>query len=196
MTPKEARAEPAAAAATADGAVAQGKQHLGKADWGKAVAAFSEALALEPGNLKALAGRGQALFELKKTGEAVKDLQAVLAASPNHPQALLILGTVAQEQGRKTDARDYYQRYLRRYPSGRRAWTLRRYLGSSFRQRCFHYHRRHPCPRCRWSSCRRCRRPGRCHRRSHRSHRPPFRLRCRRCPVSSFRRSWRPNRRT
>jgi len=52
----------------------------------------------------------------------------VLAQSPTHASALLTLGSIAQERGQKAKAREYYERYLKRYPNGRRAAEIRALL--------------------------------------------------------------------
>ncbi|PKN57240.1 MAG: hypothetical protein CVU56_12235 [Deltaproteobacteria bacterium HGW-Deltaproteobacteria-14] len=127
--PVEATAPPSAdakdAAATA---LADAKGKAASRDWKGAVAAYSAALAATPGDAKALVGRGQAYFELKQTDLAAKDLEAVLARNPTHATALLTLGSIAQDQGKKAAARDYYERYLKRYPNGRRAAEVRALL--------------------------------------------------------------------
>lgn len=127
---KEPEAKPATAdaKATAAKAVDEAAALAGKRDWRGAAEGYTRALAAEPGNTKALVGRGQANFELKKMEAAKSDLEAVLRVSPTHATALLLLGSIAQEQGRKAEARGYYERYLKRYPSGRRAPEIRALL--------------------------------------------------------------------
>ncbi len=121
-----ATAEPPRAPATSDPAKASEAyaeaNRLAKArDWKGAEAAYAKALKLSPGDLKARAGRGAALYELKRTAEARKELEAVLAANPYHSRALRLLGSIAQDQGRNAAAKRYYERYLTRYPNGRAA---------------------------------------------------------------------------
>ncbi|MCC6623528.1 MAG: tetratricopeptide repeat protein [Deltaproteobacteria bacterium] len=98
------------------------------ARWGEAKAAWDKVLALSPGNVKGLYGRGRAHFELRQIPAARKDLEAVLAASPKHQSALLLLGSIAQEQGKKAEARSLYERYLDAYPNGRQAAQIRALL--------------------------------------------------------------------
>lgn len=127
--PVEAIAPPSAdAKGTAATALADAAGKAASKDWKGAVAAYTTALAATPGDAKALVGRGQAYFELKQTDLASKDLEAVLARNPTHATALLTLGSIAQDRGKKAAARDYYERYLKRYPNGRRAAEVRALL--------------------------------------------------------------------
>ncbi|TNF33444.1 MAG: tetratricopeptide repeat protein [Deltaproteobacteria bacterium] len=130
--PTEQAPEPVAVTASAKekaaAAIAEGKAKTKSGDWKGAVAAYTDALAASPGDLTALAGRGRASFELKQTDLAKQDLEAVLKQNPTHATALLTLGSIAQDQGQKAAARDYYERYLRRYPNGRRAAEVREVL--------------------------------------------------------------------
>ena len=127
--PVEAIAPPSAdAKSTAATALADAAGKAASKDWKGAVAAYTTALAATPGDAKALVGRGQAYFELKQTDLASKDLEAVLARNPTHATALLTLGSIAQDRGKKAAARDYYERYLKRYPNGRRAAEVRALL--------------------------------------------------------------------
>ena len=127
--PVEAIAPPFADAKdTAATALADATAKAASKDWKGAVAAYTTALAATPGDAKALVGRGQAYFELKQTDLASKDLEAVLARNPTHATALLTLGSIAQDRGKKAAARDYYERYLKRYPNGRRAAEVRALL--------------------------------------------------------------------
>jgi len=126
--PPTARADADEGETGARGALAEASAHAAKKSWQAAIAAYGRALADEPRNVAALVGRGQAYFETRQMTTAVADLEAALRVNPNHPTALLMLGAIAQEQGRSGDARGYYERYLRRYPSGRRAPEVRALL--------------------------------------------------------------------
>ena len=116
-----APAAPPASGADPGQALAEAKDKAAKGDWKGAVSAYGAALAAAPGDAKALAGRGQAHYELRQLDLAARDFEAVLAQNPTHAAALLTLGSIAQDQGKKAQARSYYERYLKRYPSGRRA---------------------------------------------------------------------------
>ncbi|MFO0747012.1 MAG: tetratricopeptide repeat protein [Myxococcota bacterium] len=96
--------------------------------WAEAKGHYDKALSLSPGNVKALMGRGRASFELRQLDAAAADLKAVLAADPRHPSALQLLGSIAQEQGRRDEARALYQRYLDAWPNGRSAEQIRAIL--------------------------------------------------------------------
>lgn len=117
-------AEPAPAS-TIEQAILDGKKHLDARRWAEAKQSYEKALGLSPGNVRALLGRGRALFELRQTTAAMKDFEAVLAAEPSNPNALLMAGSAAQELGRKPDARKFYERYLEAWPTGRRASEIK-----------------------------------------------------------------------
>lgn len=101
---------------TAAGYVDRGRLLLRRHDWNEAFAAFDRALQLEPGDATALAGRGTSEAWRKHYDAALKDLKAAEAIMPNEPYVLRSLGIVAQAQGRKPDAIDYYTRVINQRP--------------------------------------------------------------------------------
>ncbi len=104
-----------------DQALADAKAHLDGGRWAEAKSGYEKALALSPGNTRAVLGRGRALLELRQVQPALKDIKAVLEVEPRNPTALLLAGSISQELGQKDQARGYYQRYLDAWPSGRKA---------------------------------------------------------------------------
>jgi tetratricopeptide (TPR) repeat protein len=104
-----------------DEALAAAKAHLDGGRWAEARTAYEKALALAPGHPRALLGRGRASLELRQVQAALKDIQAVLEVEPKNPTALLLAGSISQEQGQRDLARGYYQRYLDAWPGGRKA---------------------------------------------------------------------------
>ncbi len=111
-----------------DQALADAKAHLDAGRWGDAKSGYEKALALSPGNTRALLGRGRAYLELKQVQPAIKDIKAVLEAEPRNPTALLLAGSISQELGQKDQARGFYQRYLDAWPSGRKAAEVKALL--------------------------------------------------------------------
>jgi cytochrome c-type biogenesis protein CcmH/NrfG len=63
----------------------------------EAAALYEKALAVHPENLDVRSDRGGALLQSQQVDEAIKELQAVLAKDPAHPQALFILGVALIE---------------------------------------------------------------------------------------------------
>jgi predicted Zn finger-like uncharacterized protein len=90
-----------------------------------ALRAYAKAAELEPDRAEPLAGRGLALMDLGRTGEAEKTLQQALRLNPNYTVALMGLAEAYRAQGKKTEALRYYQRYLEVLPNGPEASIAR-----------------------------------------------------------------------
>lgn len=71
-----------------------------------ALAEYTSALKLEPDNILAYSGRGNAYFNLERFGEARADLQRALELDPEDDYALGILGAVALSEGKHREAID------------------------------------------------------------------------------------------
>lgn len=69
-----------------------------------ACASFAEALALAPGRPSLLQNHGATLFQLGRDVEAIPQLQAAVAADPEHGDSWLYLGLALQRLGRWPDA--------------------------------------------------------------------------------------------
>jgi tetratricopeptide (TPR) repeat protein len=89
-----------------------------------AASEYKKALAMKGGNGARL-GLAKAHYEMGQTAKAKKQLKKVLASSPTSGGALLLMGSISQEQGDRGGARGYYQKYLDSHPTSRRAERIR-----------------------------------------------------------------------
>ena len=80
-----------------------GHSCVGLGDAELAVAAFTEALAAEPGNLAALAGRAQAYEQLGQIEDALADVQAWITAAPDAALAYAERARLAAQYGLYAD---------------------------------------------------------------------------------------------
>jgi len=111
---KPAPAEPKGAKAL----VAQAKRALDKGNAKQALDLYGKAVALEPKNVNALAGRGWSYLELSQYAPAEASFQAALEEDGESPSALLGLAETYRYEGRRADAVTYYERYLAASPDG------------------------------------------------------------------------------
>ncbi|MCX7818849.1 MAG: tetratricopeptide repeat protein [Kiritimatiellae bacterium] len=78
--------------------------------WEEARTLYEEALRLRPGDPSAATGLAETLLALGDLAAAERQAQQLLAAAPDHPDRLLLAGTVAARRSRHDEA----VRYLRR----------------------------------------------------------------------------------
>jgi Tfp pilus assembly protein PilF len=78
----------------------------------EALAAIDEALAADPGYIRAQAARGHTLRRLGRLDEAMEVVDRVLAREPGNAIALATKGTLLQEVGRTDEARETFERAL------------------------------------------------------------------------------------
>lgn len=134
-TPAETEAKLAKKADTAEELVEQGIILLDRSDNETALARFDQAVAMEPRNADALAGRGMARTWLSDLAGAERDFAATEAIQPDHWTLALGRGLLAQLSGRNEEALRYYDHVIEQSPDdvetlGRRAQVnqaLRRY---------------------------------------------------------------------
>jgi tetratricopeptide (TPR) repeat protein len=69
-----------------------------------AIASFTQAIALDPTNIRAYFNRGCACHQLGRTQEALADFAQVLALNPSHSRTYLERGLIRQAQGDRTGA--------------------------------------------------------------------------------------------
>lgn len=65
--------------------------------YAEAAALYAKALEVQPDDVDVRSDRGGALLQSEQVDEAIKELNAVLAKNPTHPQALFILGVALIE---------------------------------------------------------------------------------------------------
>lgn len=124
-TPGEAAVDPNA---TTKELVAQGRKLLLAGNATTAEKAYRLALTKSSGNARARYGLAKALYQRNRASEATAELRKILSGYKNHGSALLMMGSLLQEQGQAAQARSYYQRYLDARPNGRRANEVRSIL--------------------------------------------------------------------
>ena len=115
--------------ATAKQLVAQGRKLLLSGNPSGAEKAYRLALKKSPGSARARYGLAKALYQKNRASEAMAELRRILSSNKSHRSALLMMGSLLQEQGQSSEARSYYRRYLDTQPSGRRADEIRSILG-------------------------------------------------------------------
>ena len=94
----------------------------------EAIDDFNIALELAPQNIDALIFRGAA-YRLLDTPELARvDLETVLARKPDQPDALVEMGAVALQEGKRDAARQYWLHAIRVAPKAASADAARRWL--------------------------------------------------------------------
>ena len=115
--------------ASAKDLISQGRKLLLSGNPTTAEKAYRLALTKSPSSTRARYGLAKALYQKNRAAEATSELRKILSANKNHGAALLMMGSLLQEQGQSSQARTYYQRYLDARPNGRRADEVRSILG-------------------------------------------------------------------
>ena len=102
----------AGGAASFDKQMELGRKYLSETNYAEAIAAFTEAIRLNPNDIEAYIGRAQAYTALKKYDEATADYTAVIEMTEEQPyqQASAYVGRagVGEETGRLADAESDY----------------------------------------------------------------------------------------
>ena len=102
----------AGGAASFDKQMELGRKYLSETNYAEAIAAFTEAIRLNPNDIEAYIGRAQAYAALKKYDEANADYTAVIEMTEEQPyqQASAYVGRagVGEETGRLADAESDY----------------------------------------------------------------------------------------
>lgn len=122
------RAAPPVPADQVPQTLTRAKRSLNQGDPRGAVQAYRQALASQPGNLRARYGLAKARYAMNDVSKAREELRRVLKASPQHSGALLMMASVLRETGDKGGAKTQYQRYLSAHPEGRHASEVKRML--------------------------------------------------------------------
>jgi cytochrome c-type biogenesis protein CcmH/NrfG len=74
-----------------------GNLHYDERKYAEAAEVYAKALEVRPDDVDVRSDRGGALLQSQQIDEAIKELRAVLAKNPTHPQALFILGVALIE---------------------------------------------------------------------------------------------------
>jgi tetratricopeptide (TPR) repeat protein len=91
----------------------------------RALGLYERVIASQPGNARALAGRGLCYLDLQQYALAEQSFRAALQADPEEEDALLGLAEAARYQGKKPEAIQHYERYLALHPDGEDAVAAR-----------------------------------------------------------------------
>ncbi|WP_448562211.1 tetratricopeptide repeat protein [Trichothermofontia sp.] len=95
----------------------QGTQALEKQDWSAAIAAYQQAIALNPNLPRTLSNLGVALHKTGDLDAAITYYQAALRQKPDFPEAHYNLGKALQEKGNFDAASDHYRRAIALNPT-------------------------------------------------------------------------------
>jgi type IV secretory pathway VirB10-like protein len=126
---------PAAAAAPVDQAalaarlLAAAERRYDDGDFTGAAAEYRRALGVRA-SAPGFVGLARALYDSnpQNAGEALRTLDAAIRLDPRHAQAYLLLGVIHQDEGRKVQARQAYERFLVLQPAGPQAADVRQIL--------------------------------------------------------------------
>ncbi|HSN14113.1 MAG TPA: tetratricopeptide repeat protein [Anaeromyxobacteraceae bacterium] len=91
----------------------------------KSIGLYERVIQAQPGNARALAGRGLCYLDLQQYALAEQSFRAALRADPEEADALLGLAEAARYQGKKPEAIQHYERYLALHPDGEEAVAAR-----------------------------------------------------------------------
>ena len=98
-------------------------RQLGRAS--AALDVYGRAVALEPDNAVALAGRGLCYLDLSDYAQAEASFGSALEADGRNADALMGLAETYRYEGRRGEAVSYYKRYLAAHPDGEDAVAAR-----------------------------------------------------------------------
>lgn len=91
----------------------------------KALELYEKVVEAQPGNAKALAGRGLCYLDLQQYALAEQSFRAAIQSDPEEEDALLGLAEASRYQGKKAEAIGHYERYLALHPDGEDAVAAR-----------------------------------------------------------------------
>jgi predicted Zn finger-like uncharacterized protein len=103
---------------------------LAEVNCSKAIEFFNKALEQKPNGVEALIGVGYCNLDAKQFATAFSKFRAALVISPRNERALWGIAESYQQQGRKEQAIESYQRYLEEYPSSAAAKRQLERLGA------------------------------------------------------------------
>lgn len=88
------------------------QDYFASQQWDNALRNCDESLALNPNAIGTRYLRGRIMYEMENYGEALSELETVLAANPVHSEALQLAGYISAVDEQDEKAREYYGRYL------------------------------------------------------------------------------------
>ncbi|HWN67171.1 MAG TPA: tetratricopeptide repeat protein, partial [Haliangium sp.] len=108
-----------------DDLVARADKKAQAKDCREAIELYERALDDNPSGVSALMGMAECHVERKEFASAYAKLQAVLAVSPSHAEALWRMAEAYRKQGLSAQAESWYRKYVEEHPSGPRASKAR-----------------------------------------------------------------------
>lgn len=105
-----------------------GQAQAAKGRYAQAAGALAKAIKLQPRNADAHLAHAEVLLESQKDDAALKAAQTASRLRPSAAKAHLIIGTIYQVKGRKAEAIDAYDRFLKLAPNGRDSSEVRSIL--------------------------------------------------------------------
>ncbi len=106
-------------------AMAQGDRLREREQPGAALDAYGRAADLEPARAEPLAGRGLALLDMGQQLQAEASFRQALKLNPRYGVALMGLAEAYRAQGKRSEAIQYYEKYLEVLPDGPEASVAR-----------------------------------------------------------------------
>lgn len=106
-------------------AIKKAERYTRREQHAKAIRAYQAALKIRPDSATAYRGLGNAYYEMGNNDAALQNLLKAKRLNPNEPKVYVLLGAVYQSLGRKKDAIDAFEFYLKMAPNGRFARELR-----------------------------------------------------------------------
>jgi Flp pilus assembly protein TadD len=126
---RPAPAPPADPALLSARLIASGERRYEEGDYIGSVAEYRRALGARP-SAQAFVGLARSLYDAnpRNAGEALRALDSAVKLDPRHAQAYLLQGVIHQDEGRKAQARQAYERFLQLQPTGPQAADVRQIL--------------------------------------------------------------------
>lgn len=106
-------------------AIKKAERYTRREQHAKAIRAYQSALKIRPDSATAYRGLGNAYYEMGNNDAALQNLLKAKRLNPNEPKIYVLLGAVYQSLGRKSDAVEAFEFYLKMAPTGRFARELR-----------------------------------------------------------------------
>jgi tetratricopeptide (TPR) repeat protein len=98
----------------------------------EAISEYRRAIALRS-TAPAHVGYARALYDANRAADAQREVETAISENGSYAPAWLLLGEIHQQQGRLTQARAAYERFLQLSPNGEQARAVREILSKQLR---------------------------------------------------------------
>ncbi len=78
-------------------------------------------------------GLARALYDANRAGDALREIETAIRIEGRYPPAWLLLGEIHQGEGRNSQARAAYERFLQLEPKGEQAQAVREIIAKQLR---------------------------------------------------------------